>query len=211
MKAIKYIFLLGSIAMIAWSCSDSTSPEYNKGFASPPYANATKISLAANNSNQADNSSQADSLSQALNQLAKKILGFGGMFINQSGRFVIYLTQPSAQKAKAKAVLSNSKTVKGALARIRAHGGKFQSTSVANMVIKKGQYTFIQLRTWYHKISNIRAINGVYMIGIDQSKNKITAGVKNKAVKKEVIKKLLQLNIPKDATAIYQMTKPELY
>jgi hypothetical protein len=199
MKTIKLIFLFSSIALIVWSCSDSTSPNSNNGgFASPPYANATKVSVGTDNSNQADSS----------NQLNKLIPGFGGLFISKSGKFTIYLTHPTAQIAQAKEVLSNSKPIQKALARIRAQGGNYQSASVANMVVKKGQYTFLQLYSWDHKIP---AIDGVYETGIDQSKNKISIGVKNKTVKNKVINKLAELNIPKDAVAIYKMSKPEFY
>jgi hypothetical protein len=203
MKTIKLIFLFSSIALIAWSCSDSTFPNSNsEGFASAPYANATKISVGGtNNPNQADSS----------NQLNKLIPGFGGLFINKSGKFTIYLTHPATQKAKAKEVLSNSKPITKALARLRAQGGKYQSASIVNMVVKKGRYTFLQLYSWDHETGKIRVMDGVYAEGIDQSKNKVSIGVKNKAVKTKVINKLAQLNIPKDAVAIYQMSKPEFY
>jgi hypothetical protein len=172
----------------------------SRGFASAPYTNATKISVGTENSNQADSS----------NQLNKLIPGFGGFFISKSGKFTIYLTHPAAQKAKAKEVLSNSKPIQKALARIRDQGGKYQSASVANMVIKKGQYTFLQLYSWDHKTGKILASDGVYAEGIDQSKNKVSIGVKDKAVKNKVINKLVQLNIPKGAVAIYKTSPADI-
>jgi hypothetical protein len=196
MRTIKLIFLFGSIATIAWSCSDSVSPESANGFGKVPYANAKQVLPAS-----ASSSSTADSTID----FAKEIPGFGGMFINQSGQFTIYLTHPAKQKAKAREVLSSSNSLTEILSR-------YSKASVSNMVVKKGRYTFIQLYGWDHKASgNILAMDGVYSSGIDQSLNKLSYGVKNKAVKNRVIKKLPQLNIPKDAVMFYQMTKPEFY
>src|SRR5699024_9251608 len=128
MKAIKLTFVFGLIVMVAWSCSDSVSPENGDGFGKVTYANATKISCAAVNS-----SSPTDSIID----FARKIPGFGGMFINGDGQFTIYLTHPAKQKAKAKEVLLHSGLITEALSNT--------SASVANMKIKKGQYTFLQL------------------------------------------------------------------
>jgi hypothetical protein len=196
MKTVKLVFLFASIALIAWSCSDSTSPNTNSGgFASAPYAHATPLQTGGDTTNQADSS----------NQLNKLIPGFGGLFISQSGKFTIYLTDPDAQKAKAEEVLSHSEPITKALARIRSEGDKFKSAAVANMVIKKGKYTFLELRTWDRQIPRV---DGVYETGIDQSKNKVSIGVKGKAVKDKIIKKLGELNIPRDAVAIFKMSEP---
>jgi hypothetical protein len=200
MKIIKLIVPIALMSLIVWSCSDSISPENSEGFASAPYANAKQISVSANNTNQADSS----------NQLNKLIPGFGGMFINQSGQFTIYLTHPATQKAKAKEVLSNSEPIKKALARIRAEGQKYQSASVANINIKKGQYTFIQLQVWENKIvDKVSTMDGFYGNGIDQSKNKVSIGVKDREVKNKIIKRLVKLNIPKNAIMIYK-TSPAI-
>lgn len=197
MRTMKLVGLFGLIAIIAWSCSDSVSPEngHAEGFGKIPYANATKISFAAVNS-----SSPADSTID----FARKIPGFGGMFINGSGQFTIYLTHPAKQKAKAKEVLLHSGLITEALSNT--------SASVANMKIKKGQYTFLQLYNWTRmKENDIMGMDGVYSSDIDESINKISYGVKNKAVRNRVIKKLPQLNIPTDAVMFYQMTQPEYY
>src|SRR5699024_8546193 len=74
-----------------------------------------------------------------------------------------------------------------------------------------GRYTFIQLQRWRIQVSGkILTMKGVYSNGIDESLNKLTIGVKNNAVKERVIKKLVQLNIPKDAIKIFKMSPPKL-
>jgi hypothetical protein len=122
--------------------------------------------------------------------------GFGGFFFDQSGQLNVYLTNPSQQKATVISVLSNWKPLTKLLSR--------RHTSVTDMKVLKGRYTLLQLQAWKSKIP---VIDGVYEIGIDQSKNKVSIGVKGKAVKNEIIKKLTQLNIPKNAVAIFKMSQ----
>lgn len=146
---------------------------------------------------------------QKLVQLAKEIPGFGGLFINQSGQLSIYMTHPTKQKAKAAAVLSSFTPLAKSLAHLKNEGQKYQSASVSHMAIKKGQYTFLQLYAWKGQIrSKILSMKGVYSDGIDESQNQLSIGVKDKAVKAKVSKKLAQLNIPGDAVTIFKMSKP---
>lgn len=192
MKTIKLIVLLGLAAIITWSCSNPTSSD-GEDFASAPYANATRVSV------------QADSLTG----LAQKIPGLGGLFINESDQLAIYLTNPANQKEKAKEVLSNSKLIVDMLSQLKDQG---YSVSVASMEILNGRYTFLQLHNWKSEVSNkILLMDGVYASGIDQSRNKVSVGVKSKAVRDAAVKKLSQLNIPEHAVIFYQMTPPELY
>lgn len=188
MKTIKLTFLFALLAVVTWSCSDSTSPISPDGaFATGPYAEATKIS-------------QADSLTS----LAQQIPGFGGLFIDDSGQLSIYLTHPDKQKETAKEVLSNSELIQKALSN--------SSASVSNMRILKGQYTFTTLHKWKSEVTRkVLAMDGVYSSGIDQSLNQLSIGVKNKSVLKNVNKKLTELNIPQKAVIIYQMSQPEYY
>jgi hypothetical protein len=196
MKTIKLIALVGLTATMMWGCSDSVSPENGNSFGKVPYANAKQVLPAS-----ASSSATADSTID----FARRIPGLGGMFINSSGQLTIYLTHPAKQKAKAKEVLSNSNSLTEILSR-------YSKASFANIKIKKGKYTFLKLYKWSRmKGNDIMGIDGVYSSGIDQSLNKLSYGVKNKEVKNRVIKKLLQLNIPKDAVMFYQMTKPEFY
>jgi hypothetical protein len=141
------------------------------------------------------NSSQADSLIE----IAQEIPGFGGLFLDQSGQLNVYLAEPDEQKAKAVSVLSSWKPLTTALSNTTA--------SVSDMKVKKGQYTFVQLYAWNKKIP---ATDGVYETGIDQSKNKVSIGVKDKAVKNKIINKLAHLNIPKDAVAIYKTSQADI-
>src|SRR5699024_11172351 len=132
---------------------------------------------------------------QRMVQLAKKISGLGGLFINKSGQLAIYLTDPATQKAKAAAIFSSFTPLTKSLARLRGVSQKYRSASVSNMIVKKGRYTFIQLQRWRIQVSGkILTMKGVYSNGIDESLNKLTIGVKNNAVKERVIKKLVQLN-----------------
>lgn len=186
MKTVKLIFLFGLVAMVAWNCSNLTSSD-DGGFASVPYANATMVS-------------PADSLLG----LAQQIPGFGGLFINDSDQLNIYLTQPAEQKETAIQVLSSSELIKKALSN--------SSASVSNMKVNQGQYTFIKLYTWKKEISSkVLIMDPVYSVGIDQSQNKVSVGVKNKSTLDSVNRKLVELNIPEEAVMIYQMTPPELY
>ena len=59
--------------------------------------------------------------------------------------------------------------------------------------------------------SKVLSIEDVHLIGVDQSRNKVSIGVKNKAVKEKTVMELDSLNISVDAFIFYQMTPPELY
>lgn len=185
MKTIKLIFVFGLIAIVGWSCSNSTS--VNKNNWNPtyqPYAAAKKVA-------------PADS---AIG-LAHQIPGFGGMFITRkTEQLAVYLTHPDRQKATAKRVLSNSEFIEKALSNT--------SASVANMAVKKGGYTFIELYDWEKQISSkiLPTIDGGYSIGIDQSRNKVYIGVESKAARDRIHKKLSQLNIPGRSIIIHKIS-----
>jgi len=185
MKTVNLLFLSVLAAIVTWSCSSPASS--NGEFGESPYAEATEVS-------------PADSLSD----LAQQIPGFGGLFIDDSGQLSIYLTNPDQQKAKAREVLSNSELIAKALSNT--------SASVSNMKILKGQYTFLSLYTWKKEVADkVFSMDGVYSIGIDEYRNKVSLGVKNKAIKAKVNEKLSELDIPRDAVMMYQMTPPEYY
>ncbi|HEX6982199.1 MAG TPA: hypothetical protein VF181_05520 [Balneolaceae bacterium] len=185
MKTVKLILVLSIVATFAWACSTPTNS--NEDWATPPYAKAKKITP-----------------SDSLMGLAQQILGFGGLFINEAGQLAIYLTQPESQKEKAKEVLSNSKLITEMLSRLRDQG---YSVSIADMEILNGQFTLIQLDKWEKEInSKILPMDGVYTIGIDQSQNKVSVGVKNKTVRASLSKKLSNLNISGDAVGVYKIT-----
>lgn len=192
MKAIRLICMLGLIAMIGQSCSNSTTPnEWNPNY--QPEAMGKKVPISANNWRRS---------------LAQKIPGFGGLFINESRQLTIYLTHPASQTAKAKEVLSTSELITDMLSQLRDQG---YSVSIANMEILNGKYTFIQLHNWKDKIvEKLLPMEGVYTIGPDITHNKVTVGVKNKTVRDKVRKKLAPLKIPGEAVIIYKSSQPVL-
>lgn len=186
MKTVNLLFLSILIAMVTWSCSSPASS--NGEFSEPPYAKAKKVSV------------QADSLTD----FSQQIPGFGGLFINDSGQLSIYLIHPDKQEAKAREVLSNSELIAKALSNT--------SASVSEIKVLKGQYTFLELHNWKKEVSSkVLAIDDVYTSSIDQSRNKLSVGVKDKAVIAKVNEKLSELNIPRDAVLMYQMTPPQTY
>lgn len=195
MKAVKLILLIGLTAMVVWNCSNSTSSDPANGqFVTGSHAEGTTIPV------------QADSLTG----VAKQIPGFGGLFINDSDKLSIYLTNPDEQKATAKEVLSNSEFIQKMLSQMRARGPKYRSVSVSNMKVLKGQYTLAKLRKWKKEISGkVLTMDGVYTSGVDQSRNRVLVGVKNKTVSANVNKKLTELDIPEEAVLMHQMTPPE--
>lgn len=193
MKTIKLLLIFVSAAMVAWSCSTSASPDDNWNPKNLPYAEAKRAPVATD----------------SLMGIAQKAPGFGGLFINKSDQLAIYLTNPANQKEKAKEVLSNSKLIMDMLSQLQDQG---YSVSVATMEILNGQFTFMQLHNWKSEVSSkILSMDGVYVSGIDQSRNKVSVGVKNKSVRDAALRKLSDLNIPEAAVIFYQMTPPELY
>jgi len=195
MKDIKLIFLLSITTLVAWSCSNSSFPTSADLSPTGPYAKAIEVA-------------PADSLID----LAQQIPGFGGLFINDSDQLSIYLTKPTQQQQKAREVLSNSELISKMLKNLRARGQKYQSVSISNMEVLKGQYSFITLYNWKKEVNReVLSMDAVYTTGIDQSRNKLSVGVKNETAAAKVIKKLAELDIPEKAVMMYQMTPPVLY
>jgi len=107
--------------------------------------------------------SQTPNYDQRLSRLAKNIPGLGGLFINDSGQLSVYLTNPGEQQAKAEAVFLSFKPLTKALARLRDQKPQYQATSISNMEILKGQYTFTTLYEWKKEVSSkILVMDGVY-------------------------------------------------
>ncbi|MCW9707853.1 hypothetical protein [Fodinibius salsisoli] len=189
MKTVSLLLLLVLIGTITGSCSNSSSPASTNGeLSESPYAEAKKVSV------------HADSLTD----FAQQIPGFGGLFINDSDQLSIYLTNPTQQEAKAREVLSNSELIARSLSN--------SSASVSNMEVLKGQYTFLTLLEWKREVSSkVLAMDNVYTGGIHQSQNKLSIGVKDETVAAKVNEKLAELDIPKEAVMMYQMTPPQYY
>lgn len=79
------------------------------------------------------------------------------------------------------------------------------------MNLANGPYTLIELSNWESEVSSkILSMRDVHVIGVDQSRNKVSIGVKNKAVREEAVKELDLLNISSDVVLFYQMTPPQL-
>lgn len=194
MKSIKILFIAFLTGMAAWGCSSSTSADpddWSPG--NQPYALAKMVSAA----------------SDSLIGLAQQIPGFGGVFINQADQLSIYLTEPSDQRDQAIEVFSDSEIIANVIEGLQNQGS---SASVEDMEILHGQYTFIELYNWKIEVSSkILSIEDVHLIGVDQSRNKVSIGVENKAAKEKAVMELDPLNISVEAFIFYQMTPPELF
>lgn len=192
MKTIKILSIAFLVAMTAWSCSSSTSADTDDWSPSDqPYASAKMISVA----------------SDSLFDLAQQIPGFGGVFINDSDQLSIYLTDPAGQKEQAVGVFSDSELITNVIDDLQSQG---YSASVEDMEVLQGQYTFNELYNWKSEMnSEVLSMEGIYSIGVDQSRNKVSVGVKDKAVKETVVMELDRLNVSDDAVVFYQMTPPQ--
>ena len=146
-------------------------------------------------------------VSDSLIGLAQQIPGFGGVFINQTDQLSIYLTEPTGQKEQAIEVFSDSEIIANVIDGLQNQGS---SASVEDMEILHGQYNFIELYNWKSEVnSKIHSMEDVHSIVVDQSRNKVSIGVKDKAVKETAVMEMERLNISDDAIVFYQMTPPQ--
>lgn len=192
MKTFKILFIGFLVTMTVWSCSSSTSADSDNWLPDDqPYASAKMVSVA----------------SDSLFGLAQQIPGFGGVFINDSDQLSMYLTDPAGQKDQAINVFSDSELITNVIDDLQSQG---YSASVENMEILHGPYTFIELYNWKSEMnSEVLPMEGVFSIGVDQSRNKVSVGVKDKAAKETVVMEMDRLNISDDAIVFYQMTPPQ--
>ncbi len=120
-------------------------------------------------------------------QVEKRVAGFGGMFIGEDGRLMVYLLDPSkimAARAAIVAVFGNSQVPEAGIGAVR------------------GRYTMSQLKRWSARANKVLEIPGVVMVDLDEGRNRVTIGLEEESQITSIEKKLSSLRIPPEAVVV---------
>jgi hypothetical protein len=139
-------------------------------------------------------------------RLARQIPGFGGFFYDHEGNLVAYLQDPTYQPA-AKAALESILRSRPSARR----SGHSVVRVYPEVIIRQGQYGFLQLRDWRDRMSDpVLDISGALFIDLDEKQNRIVVGVRNLSFRPEVESKLGELDIPGEAVVYTEASWTEV-
>lgn len=131
-----------------------------------------------------------------LAEIAKKIPGFGGMYLDQSGTLQVYMTDHSnAGTAQQKAALESV---------IASEMFDGRPMPPYGMTIRTGKYDFLQLKNWHDTMSaQILSDPTVVYTDIDDANNCLVIGVEHMAAKRAAIESRLDsMGIPRQAIVL---------
>jgi len=109
-----------------------------------------------------------------LEDIAKAVPGFGGLFQDSTGQVVAYLLDPATQSSDAEPVIRDG------LQAARQWGiSDLNRLANASISFKKGRYTFLSLMAWKRTLYATAIPAGTVLAGIDKRTNQVYAAVVN--------------------------------
>ena len=134
-------------------------------------------------------------------RIARSVPGFGGLFFDDEGNPVVYLTDLSQQAAARIAVapiLRRRQYVVGLAASPRA--------ASQNVVFRQGEFSFNALLAWADQITGaVFRIPRVGFLDIDESTNRIVLGVYPGVDRERVTSLVVQSGIPAQAVQLKEV------
>lgn len=118
-----------------------------------------------------------------LRRVEQMVPGFGGMFVGEDGKLVVYLPDPS-QLAAARAA-------------IEAVFGP-QQVPPGGVRARRGQYSFSELKCWKERAGTLFRISGVTIVDLDESRNRVAIGVADESAMAAVERALAPPRHPED-------------
>lgn len=122
--------------------------------------------------------------------LAREVPGFGGMFYDEAGRLNVYLAgvQPLAAGDVAARLLP----------RLQARG----LATAAEVVVREGEYDFLQLSRWHQQALGVFDVGGVVFTDADERSNRLRIGLESRVSPAAVEQRLAELGIPREAVIL---------
>jgi hypothetical protein len=139
----------------------------------------------------------AQPLDDRLAAVADDVPSFAGMFVNQgAGVLHVYLADPGPHApARAEETLRHVFAAQRLPGRVKVHTGRF---------------SFRRLDAWHGRLSaRVLGIRGVVLTDVDDAEDRLTVGVRNRASRARVKRRLGTLAIPREAVAIERMAPIE--
>lgn len=127
-------------------------------------------------------------------ELARQVPGFGGYFFDEQGDLNVYLTDPSQEPAARAAVADVA-------SRRPERSGRPWSRPAA-VVVRLGDYDFLQLDGWRGRLGAAFTIPGVQFLDTDEAGNRVVVGVTSGEASAAVQGLAGRLGIPREAVVI---------
>ncbi len=135
--------------------------------------------------------------------IARDYPGFGGMFFDESGALIVYLTEPDAH-------LTSSVSKSSLAGRLQSLIGSSSSDAAkaATINVLQGQYDFRELAELKTSLVDILDFSHVVLVDIDERINRLVIGVKSDASVDQVEEIVAKSGLPTEAIAI-QIIEPK--
>jgi hypothetical protein len=133
-----------------------------------------------------------NTLDAAFMRIANDLPGFGGLFYDEAGRLNIYMT--GASQARSASQLAAA--MAGHLSALRI------DPSAQQVVVRQGQYDFVQLNAIHRQVTPVLGIGGVVFTDADEAVNRVRIGVEHATAESDVRNALQVLGVPSEAVVI---------
>ncbi|HXH41311.1 MAG TPA: hypothetical protein VNN08_21970 [Thermoanaerobaculia bacterium] len=127
-------------------------------------------------------------------ELARQVPGFGGYFFDDNGDLNVYLTDLIREPAARAAVAD--------VARNRPGRSQQPWVGPAAIIIRHGDFDFLQLDGWRGRLSAAPAIAGVQVLDADEATNRLFIGVTEAAAIPSVLAQVDALGVPRTAVVV---------
>lgn len=159
------------------ACTDASGPERAISPGDPAPVTTTLTQVSQNDS--------PDQLS-----VAQVVPGFGGYFIDASGRPTVYLTNAGDRA-----------TAETALAAFLAERG----FTAADLQVRSAEYEYAQLDAWYRVARNTAFSTDGFVLGdVDEANNRIRFGVVNATARSALQSAVVALGVPAGALIVQE-------
>ncbi len=184
-KLIQYL-IVGLLIIPLIGCDESSPTE--QGLESP--------SIIANPSGSIDLSDRQLSFFDAeLVRLNEMIPGFGGMFLNEEGVLVIWITSEFFPDVTIESILPMVQ---------ETPLYPEESIQAENISIQEGKYTFKQLVKWKLLVRERLADSDVHGVGAGERENRVVLAIKPDANEESVLGTVEMLGIPPEAVELWR-------
>jgi len=191
--------LLSTLVLGCVSVAGCDSPAAELSAEAPPAALTVGESLDALPSQLAD--LQLHGSERELAKVAAKVPGFSGLYKDESGSWVVRVTDlsagPQATSVVAQTLLAEKQNL-----------GLASAAEAAPMRVERAQFSFEQLARWRDKV-RLRIPQGVYSLDLDEARGVVSVGVASEGVRAKVQPLLQSTGLPEGAYDIYIAPEPE--
>ncbi len=136
-----------------------------------------------------------ETFDDALARLNEEVPGFGGLFLDETGRLTVYLVGGEEELPLVRARLL-PKLVRG---------GERVAGDIPVHVLP-ARYRFAELKKWNDRLMGpVLSLPGTILTDVDEASNRLRIGVENGEAAKQVEAELARLGVPSEAVIIEEM------